>query len=145
MLKGGNTIFHRLHHFGCGKHAQRNNRHRNDIQHLTTHPKIRSPLVHHHDTLFHKTMIEIISEDKRTGANGFANEQILILREAHALLQHVVVGFVFMHITHAIAQHIHQRVPPLYQLHQREQQNVSRMVMKNVSCSCNRISLRCSI
>ena len=80
--------------------------------------------MHHLDALLHKAVIEVVGKGEGADTDGFADEQILVLGKADALLQNVVVGFIFVHIAHAIAQHIHQRIPPLHQLHQCKQQDV---------------------
>ena len=63
------------------------------------HPGIRAGALHHTDTLGHVTAIEVVGKGIGGVGQSLAHQQGLIGHLRDALVQHVVVGLILMHIT----------------------------------------------
>ena len=69
-------------------------------------------------------MVKVVSEHVWTGSNCLPYEQELIGLGRYAVAQDIVVGFVFVYVAKAGAQHVDERIPPLHRLHESEQHDV---------------------
>ena len=119
IFEGGNAFLHWLLHRWCGKGAQRDNDQGKDVEHFHLHPGIGS-LVHHRNATSHKAVVEAVGKGDGTGVDGLADEQVLILRKPHSLLQHMMVCLIFVDIAKACPQQIDKGIPPLHHLNKGE-------------------------
>jgi hypothetical protein len=78
------------------------------------------------------TAIEVVGKGIGGVGQGLAHQQGLIGHLRDALVQHVVVGLILMHIAQTGAQPIDKGIPPLQSLNKGEQEDIIGMTADNM-------------